>query len=217
MAVETCSQCGTQFEYAMGRPPKTCSSACRKIVISLYKRAFRALHLEKFRAKDAAYSATHREGQRVRNAAYQATHREEIRVHAADYYAAHREAAQVRKATYQVTHQEAIRTYKSLYHATVNGHAKAVAARYRRRALKKGAFAVPYSLSEVFERGKWHCQICGENVDRALKHPEPMSASVDHVQPLTLLGPDTFENVQLAHLVCNLKKHAKYDGQLRFL
>jgi hypothetical protein len=68
--------------------------------------------------------------------------------------------------------------------------------------------AVPYSETEIFERDGWFCQICGEEVDRNLRYPNRMSASIDHRHPLSKGGCDTPDNVQLAHLSCNCRKGA---------
>lgn len=36
-----------------------------------------------------------------------------------------------------------------------------------------------------------------------------MGPSIDHILPLARGGGDVPNNVQLAHLVCNMRKHAK--------
>jgi 5-methylcytosine-specific restriction endonuclease McrA len=54
-----------------------------------------------------------------------------------------------------------------------------------------------------------HCHICGEAVDKTLRYPDRMSATVDHVTPLALGGSGNRSNLRLAHLRCNLKKAAK--------
>ncbi len=61
-------------------------------------------------------------------------------------------------------------------------------------------------MKDVYERDNWICGICGQLVDKNLQHPNPMSKSIDHIIPFDKSGPDTFENVQLAHLVCNERK-----------
>lgn len=67
---------------------------------------------------------------------------------------------------------------------------------------------------DVFERDGWLCQLCGGGVDGSLSFPEPGSASVDHIVPLSRGGSHTWENVQLAHLGCNMSKGARYgDGE----
>lgn len=55
------------------------------------------------------------------------------------------------------------------------------------------------------------CGICGELVDLELRHPDPGSASVDHILPVALGGTHDETNLQLAHLKCNLTKQARAD------
>jgi len=48
------------------------------------------------------------------------------------------------------------------------------------------------------------CWICGQLVDKSVRWPDPMSASVDHVIPLTMGGELADPgNVRLAHMRCN--------------
>lgn len=58
----------------------------------------------------------------------------------------------------------------------------------------------------VFERDGWICQLCGDPVDPELRHPAVMSATIDHVVPLSWGGDHSMENCQLAHLSCNSSK-----------
>lgn len=60
---------------------------------------------------------------------------------------------------------------------------------------------------EIFERDGWMCGICGDPVDPELAHPEPLSASLDHVVPLAQGGRHVRSNCQCTHLVCNLRKN----------
>lgn len=83
------------------------------------------------------------------------------------------------------------------------------AAYQRRRALIKGATA-PGELivpADIYERDGWVCGLCGDDVDRDLNYPDPMSASLDHVVPVSLGGPHAMSNVQCSHLFCNLSKN----------
>lgn len=51
------------------------------------------------------------------------------------------------------------------------------------------------------------CAICGKPVDKSLKYPDPMSATVDHIIPISRNGdPSALENLQLAHRACNRAK-----------
>lgn len=77
----------------------------------------------------------------------------------------------------------------------------------KRSALKKGApNAEQIVYRDVFDRDGWSCGICSEPVDPATDWPDPLSASLDHILPLSKGGPHTMANVQLAHLDCNLRK-----------
>ena len=54
------------------------------------------------------------------------------------------------------------------------------------------------------------CAICGQPVDKTLKSPHPMSATVDHIIPIAKGGhPSDINNLQLAHRACNRAKSDK--------
>lgn len=57
------------------------------------------------------------------------------------------------------------------------------------------------------------CHLCGEFVDLDLKWPDPMSATVDHLIPVSQLSWDdpltySVDNLRPAHLLCNQKRGA---------
>ena len=81
---------------------------------------------------------------------------------------------------------------------------------HKRRALSNGAAgAEMIDRISVYERDGWRCGICFEAVDRELSWPDPLSASLDHVVPLSRGGSHQLTNVQCAHLVCNVRKGAR--------
>ena len=54
------------------------------------------------------------------------------------------------------------------------------------------------------------CAICGRPVNFDLKFPDPWSATVDHIIPISKGGnPADIANMQLAHLQCNRLKASK--------
>ena len=79
----------------------------------------------------------------------------------------------------------------------------------KRKAAKRGAEAENFVYRDIFERDGWACGICAEPVSPDLAYPDPMSASLDHIVPLSKGGTHAAENVQCAHLVCNLRKGAR--------
>lgn len=87
----------------------------------------------------------------------------------------------------------------------------------KRKALKLSNNHEPYTDAYIFERDGWICQICGQKINRRLKHPNPRSKSIDHIIPLSKGGSDSPINVQTAHLRCNMSKNAGNGGQLRLI
>lgn len=105
---------------------------------------------------------------------------------------------------------------KKHWYKTSAGKREKARQRHRRRAMKYSNGSVdnidPYI---VFERDGWKCGICGMPVDSDLEFPDLKSASLDHIVPLAEGGTHTWDNVQLAHLICNSEKSDVGGGQLR--
>ena len=54
------------------------------------------------------------------------------------------------------------------------------------------------------------CALCGKPVDFSLKYPHPLSATIDHIIPVSKGGhPTDISNLQLAHRCCNRAKSDK--------
>jgi len=59
------------------------------------------------------------------------------------------------------------------------------------------------------------CAICGQPVDKTLKSPDPMSATIDHIIPIAKGGhPSDMANLQLAHRMCNRAKGTKINPDI---
>lgn len=76
-----------------------------------------------------------------------------------------------------------------------------------RRAKRYGADYETINVDKLFNDSEWVCGICNESVDKYLPYPNPESASLDHIIPLSKGGTHTLKNVQLAHLGCNRDKY----------
>lgn len=76
----------------------------------------------------------------------------------------------------------------------------------KRRALKSAVPAADIVPDEIFERDGWRCGLCGGMIDRSARWPAPESASLDHMVPLSIGGHHVPDNVQAAHLSCNVRK-----------
>lgn len=82
----------------------------------------------------------------------------------------------------------------------------------RRRARKAGGQTEVYDRKEIYERDGGVCQLCEVMVDLALAWPDLMSFSIDHKVPISRGGSDIRDNVQTAHLICNIRKGAAVFG-----
>jgi len=78
-----------------------------------------------------------------------------------------------------------------------------------RRANKRANEYEAVNRNVVLERDNWTCHLCNDPIPTDLKWPHPLSASMDHVIPLARGGSHTYENVQSAHLTCNISKGAR--------
>lgn len=66
--------------------------------------------------------------------------------------------------------------------------------------------------TEIFERDRWRCGLCGERVNKNLAAPHILCASIDHIVPLSRGGEHTKANAQCAHWICNSIKNNRGDG-----
>lgn len=85
---------------------------------------------------------------------------------------------------------------------------------HRHRARKYGvAYEPGITLKKVFKRDNGICQICGKPCDWSdrgwNKYCGPLYPSIDHIIPLDKGGGHVWENVQLAHMMCNSEKGDK--------
>lgn len=86
-----------------------------------------------------------------------------------------------------------------------------------RRADHTWAKSAYEKAKKVIYASQSNCAICGRAVDFDKKFPDPWSATLDHIIPVSKGGaPAALENLQLAHLQCNRQKATKlYQPQLK--
>lgn len=83
--------------------------------------------------------------------------------------------------------------------------------RHMRRAWKYATGYEKFSPLEIYERDRWRCGVCRKPISKKLRHPNPMSVSLDHKISLSRGGPHSRANAQPSHLRCNIRKN-KYDA-----
>ncbi|MCH0555804.1 HNH endonuclease [Streptomyces sp. MUM 16J] len=102
------------------------------------------------------------------------------------------------------SHKNAVRYADHVYVPQGKGH--------RGRAQRYGVRYEVFAARDVFERDGWACGLCEGDVDPKVAWPDPWSASLDHVVPMSRGGDHVLENVQCAHLRCNIVKGASLDA-----
>lgn len=88
----------------------------------------------------------------------------------------------------------------------VRARVRHIAALQRRRMRLAQVPCEDFSVIEIFERDGWMCAICGHAVDKKLRYPDPMCASLEHRIPISRGGKHTWANVACSHLGCNVNK-----------
>jgi len=173
-----------------------------------YNRAHYLAHKAEIQKRREGYMQKYYLANKDKIAAYQ-------RAYMKVYRLTHKAEKKVYAKAYRSANQEELSAYGKAYRKA--NPEKCVAKRRKYRALKRGNAHNPYKDIDIFERDNWICGICGQKINKRLKHPNPRSKSIDHIMPLSRGGNDTPINVQAAHLRCNLSKYAGGGGQLRLI
>lgn len=88
----------------------------------------------------------------------------------------------------------------------------------KRRAQKLNNIVGEIDIKTIYMRDGFKCGICHKKVLMHKKFPHKKSPSIDHIIPITLGGSTTMNNLQLAHLSCNIsKKNNIKNGVQQFL
>lgn len=144
---------------------------------------------EKERAYHKAYRKANRQKVNAWVKAWRKANPEKVKAANKAYREAHPKETKARNKAYREFHPEKKRESER-----------------KRRALKHQTRTEAINDKMVFLRDGWICQICHKKVDKKLKYPNPMCATLDHIVPLNEGGTDMYNNVHLAHFVCNASK-----------
>lgn len=63
--------------------------------------------------------------------------------------------------------------------------------------------------AKLYFRDNGKCQICMESVDTSIKYPDHQSLSLDHIIPRSQGGNHNYDNVRIAHWICNSNRSDK--------
>ena len=162
--------------------------------------------------------------------AYYQVNRELKLAHAREYRHANRERILVQMHEYNLANKERQLQYQRGYYRANRERVLARVREYRRanpemfrdigrrrRVAKNGCASERFKTTDIFERDKWKCKMCGCKTPKALHGGlEPNAPVLDHIIPLSLGGPHTKANTRCLCRQCNGKKAAKYEGQLAF-
>jgi 5-methylcytosine-specific restriction endonuclease McrA len=155
-----------------------------------YFAKYRADHREDLRIYGRAHYLKNREQVYAKHRAYDALYPEQKRALDRTRYMTNTEAEKARSRTYFAAHPEKVTEYN-----------------HARRARKLGAFVESVDRETVFlnDAGICQWQYCSE----ASPFVDPQNWHLDHIQPLSRGGEHSYQNAQVTHPVCNLRKGAK--------
>lgn len=89
--------------------------------------------------------------------------------------------------------------------------------RYRRRdpGGRGGHFVSRAERFAIYDRDGWICQLCSDPVDPDLKSPHRLSATLDHIEPVSyaLIPDHSPGNLRLAHRTCNSSRGNREGGR----
>lgn len=170
-------------------------------------RQYQATYEKANRDKRIAYRDANRERDNERSRAYYAANREKVRSRQAEWTRENQDKKKALDAAYRAANREKIRAYRKAY--GVENRERIAGYDARRRARIADTSTGPVDL-EALWTGR--CDVCGSEMSRDVKWPDPDFASIDHVIPLSRGGTHTQGNLQWAHLSCNQRKAARVES-----
>lgn len=196
----------------MGYKDKEKTKAYQKFYRETHKEESK-IYYEARKYEKREYSKRYKDAHEKEMKAYREAHKKERSIYSKLYYKTHKEKVSEKGKLYYKIHKDKKNAYGKLYRKAFPEIGRRGCRRHK--ALKLRVAYENYTTNYIFERDNWICGICGRKINRRLRHPNPLSPSIDHIQPLSKGGWDSPVNVQAAHLRCNIGKSATNKGQLR--
>ena len=200
----TCRNAGSRQYYSEHREEKQAYYFAHREEKQRYDKEYYAANHQKRLVQRRKYYQEHVEESRVRGKRYREYGSVTISAQRKTYRHDHREEISAQKKRYYEIHREEILAHDKEYRR--NNKGKIQAAVRRRKARKKAVIVEIFLDREIFERDQWICQLCHKKVNRKLSYPDRLSASLDHIIPLSKDGEHSRKNCCLVHLRCNLSK-----------
>lgn len=160
------------------------------------QRQYREANREAVAASQAAWYQANRDRRAEYLREYHLANRERLVAASRAYYEAHKDEHRARDRAWKLANADKVREMARLH-------------QQNRRALKMGAAIGEIDLDALWEEQRGICALCGHPIDRAIPWPDRLSASVDHIVPLSKGGAHAQHNLQWTHLGENSAKGAR--------
>ncbi len=170
---------------------------------------------EKKRLANKIYRLTHKEESNAYKIKWREGNPDYHEIYDKTYYQVHKEEIKLRHKAYRKKNRDKIKAYdqkrKEDTAIRCKKWAKANVKKVRMHSHERRAYIYKTQIEDinekqVFIRDGWICQHCKKKVNKKLKFPNHMCASLDHIVPLSKGGKHIYANVQLAHFICNMIK-----------
>ena len=79
----------------------------------------------------------------------------------------------------------------------------------RKKIIENGNVDWDISIERLMKRDKNLCYLCGDKVNINLDYNDDYYPNIEHVIPVSKGGTHTWDNVKLAHRICNMEKSDK--------
>ncbi|THF70457.1 HNH endonuclease [Deinococcus sp. Arct2-2] len=209
VTTRVCCRCGewkpeTPIFFSFRKNRGTFNSFC-KVCNAARSRKFRTENPEAALAIRQRYAEKHPEREKERHRAARAANPEHHREKVRKSYQEHSEKRRAARRAYRAAHLEEERARDRAWkYKYPERYARARIRRAQlgaeKRAEQYGVVIEAVDYFAVLDRDGMRCHICAQDITEGW-------LSFDHIIPLSKGGPHAFQNVAVAHYVCNRRKN----------